>query len=113
MTTRKPGCSIAVMADRREVQRRYHANRVRRRREEFRERIRVFKSERGCIDCGIRDWRVLDFDHCGDKEFTIGAHSVKGYGWDRIQREIDKCDVRCANCHRIKTFERSRPRCAS
>jgi len=58
-----------------------------------------------CIDCGETDLIVLEFDHVrGDKldsvshlAFSVGA-SVK-----RIMEEIEKCDVRCANCHRRKT----------
>ena len=29
-----------------------------------------------------------------------------GLPWDRILQEIAKCDVRCANCHRIMTAAR-------
>jgi|TARA_Y100000034_G_scaffold46732_1_gene57633 hypothetical protein len=29
----------------------------------------------------------------------------QGYGWKIIKSEIDKCEVRCRNCHKIKTYE--------
>jgi hypothetical protein len=58
-----------------------------------------------CIDCGISDWRVLEFDHVrGKKEGNIG--SMKTSSITTIKEEIRKCEVRCANCHRIKTMER-------
>jgi hypothetical protein len=28
---------------------------------------------------------------------------AKGYAWDLIQNEIDKCEIVCACCHRIRT----------
>lgn len=71
----------------------------------IRELKKSIKEEKGCIDCGIRDWRVLDFDHRGDspKCFNI-SDSILNI--KKILLEIEKCDVRCANCHRIKTYER-------
>lgn len=58
-----------------------------------------------CVDCGNSDPRVLEFDH--KDEFTK-SHNVSEmfqYSWSRIMDEINKCDVRCANCHRIRTQE--------
>lgn len=59
-----------------------------------------------CIDCGNADVRVLEFDHRdeGAKRFNI-ADKLRAYAWERLLAEIEKCDVRCANCHRIRTAE--------
>ena len=56
-----------------------------------------------CVDCGETDPVVLDFDHQISKisnvsDFIKNRHSLKV-----IQKEIKKCEVRCANCHRKKT----------
>ena len=57
----------------------------------------------GCVDCGIKDVRVLDFDHVrGHKLANIGA--LRNIA--RLEAEAAKCEVRCANCHRIRTIER-------
>lgn len=60
-------------------------------------------SKHPCVDCGETDIVVLEFDHTRDKEDSI-AHAM-GYGWplEKLRREIDKCEVRRANCHRRKT----------
>lgn len=72
-----------------------------------RERVRAIKIERGCVDCGYNAHPdALDFDHRPGvvKLFNIAGGSKAG--WETILAEIEKCDVRCANCHRIKTAER-------
>lgn len=58
-----------------------------------------------CLDCGNSDWRVLEFDHRerDKKEFSIADCS--SYSIEKIQLEIDKCDIVCANCHNIRTIE--------
>jgi nitrate/TMAO reductase-like tetraheme cytochrome c subunit len=67
--------------------------------------IRAYKSEKGCIDCGIKDWRVLDFDHISDKKYCI-VHMIRDdRSLDAIFAEISKCVIRCRNCHQIKTME--------
>ena len=66
--------------------------------------LQIIKQEMGCVDCGYDANPVaLDFDHVrGEKLFGIGL-GVK-MGIKRLQAELDKCVVRCANCHRIRTF---------
>jgi hypothetical protein len=58
-----------------------------------------------CIDCGENDPVVLEFDHrdtvtkkANVSELVMGKSSLT-----KLQEEINKCDVRCANCHRRKT----------
>jgi hypothetical protein len=60
-----------------------------------------------CVDCGNNDIRVLEFDHVrGTKSGNISMMAKESRSWATIEAEIAKCEVRCANCHRIKTSER-------
>lgn len=57
-----------------------------------------------CVDCGEPDPVVLDFDHVDPKTklWTIGK-MLSRQASPAIEREIEKCVVRCANCHRMRT----------
>ena len=58
------------------------------------------------MDCGIKNVRVLEFDHVRGKKISgVGTMIQDNYGWSTIKKEIDKCEVRCRNCHRLRTFE--------
>ena len=51
-----------------------------------------------CVDCGESDPVVLEFDHIGDdKDCDVSLLMNKAYSVERVQSEIDKCEVRCAN----------------
>ena len=64
-------------------------------------------SSHPCIDCGQSNPLVLEFDHVRGKKVAAVSEMVAGqYSKQTILEEIEKCDVRCANCHRIKTAER-------
>jgi DNA-binding CsgD family transcriptional regulator len=60
-----------------------------------------------CIDCGNNDPRVLEFDHVRGNKMGHVSHGIKN-AWNltKLQDEIDKCEIRCCNCHRIATIER-------
>ena len=74
---------------------------------ELREIAQRIKAEKGCVDCNTKDVRVLDFDHRdpNTKLFTISAAIGRTKSKSAVLKEISKCDVRCANCHRIRTWE--------
>jgi hypothetical protein len=71
-----------------------------------REKLLNFLSDKKCKDCGEKDPIVLDFDHRSkDNKFKIVAKMLSGhYSWASVEKEIKKCDIRCANCHRRKTY---------
>ncbi|HXB15201.1 MAG TPA: hypothetical protein VNV44_05605 [Solirubrobacteraceae bacterium] len=64
-----------------------------------------FFREQPCVDCGESDPIVLEFDHVADKEFDVSA-GLRTHKWEAVLREIDKCEVVCANCHRRRTARR-------
>tara|TARA_B100001778_G_scaffold83127_1_gene67448 strand:+ start:65 stop:454 length:390 start_codon:yes stop_codon:yes gene_type:complete len=71
----------------------------------YRNIIWMYKKERGCCHCGVIDPRVLDFHHRDTKDFSIAEQSKRGYGKQRLLEEMEKCDILCANCHRIEHFQ--------
>jgi hypothetical protein len=56
-------------------------------------------------ECDESGPRVLEFHHVGEKDLEITRLISGGWSIARIQSEIDKCDVLCANCHRRITLE--------
>lgn len=68
--------------------------------------VDAYKLNSGCIVCGYNKSPVaLDFDHRvqSEKSFDIGSR-LANIGEKTLMNEISKCDVLCANCHRIKSF---------
>ena len=63
----------------------------------------------GCVDCGLvmpDHLYVFDFDHTkGDKVKNVSAWLTTGTE-DDLRAEIDRCEVVCANCHRIRSASR-------
>ena len=70
-----------------------------------RDLINKIKVERGCSICGYNAHSAaLDFNHVrGDKEFNVSQDPK--IALSRLLNEIDKCEILCANCHRIHTYE--------
>ena len=63
-----------------------------------------------CMDCDEKDFRVLQFDHLPKykKDLEVSTMAFSGYSLKSIQKEIDKCQIVCANCHSIRTYNRRR-----
>lgn len=55
-----------------------------------------------CYRCGYNKCsEALEFHHkdMKEKEFSISDRNIK-LNWEKIKKELDKCDLLCSNCHR-------------
>jgi hypothetical protein len=92
----------------------YYVDKAVRRRRAYREELhkRVFEyfSTHPCLDCGEADPIVLEFDHIeqSTKTAPISEMISEQRPWKVIMEEIEKCEVRCANCHRRRTAKQRR-----
>ncbi len=77
-----------------------------RQKQESKKRLVKIKQASGCVDCGENNHIVLDFDHLRDKKYNVSRMIHDGFSWAAIKKEIAKCEVVCANCHRIRTYLR-------
>ena len=76
-------------------------------RKNIEDEIRKIKMSTPCKDCGkIYHYCVMDFDHLIDKKFQISKATRSGWPLAIILAEIEKCELVCANCHRLRSFER-------
>lgn len=75
------------------------------RKQKLTDTVREYKRKKGCADCGITNPLVLDLDHRDPKEkvYAISELIRRGTAFVNLMVEIKKCDVVCANCHRIRT----------
>lgn len=57
-----------------------------------------------CTHCDLVSTHlcVYDFHHVDMNEKEADPGSLLHYSWTRIQKELDKCILLCANCHRIE-----------
>jgi hypothetical protein len=73
-----------------------------------RQKFREWKATQECKECGEKETCVLDLHHIDSstKDYSIGSMSVN-ISWTRLEKEISKCIVLCANCHRKLHFKLS------
>jgi hypothetical protein len=76
---------------------RYHDRNVRRKKE-ARDYVIKVKKNSVCEKCGEKRWWVLDFHHVDNKKEVISK--LLSHGIEIVKKEIKKCKILCANCHR-------------
>lgn len=106
LTRRQRGADDEPRLDQRRNVVRHSLRRLRRKKREV---IDAMK-DAPCADCGGRFHPVvMDFDHRDGEQklFNVSAAIPLGLSIDRIRAEVAKCDVVCANCHRMRTHRRA------
>lgn len=95
----------------------HRRQRLKSRKDKIREFIRDAKrlpdgSPRPCVDCGhpYKHFQ-MEFDHTrGRKDSCIAAVVNRGWAIGRLDAELQKCDLICVGCHRVRTASRCGPR---
>lgn len=75
-------------------------NKVTEYKRENRMRFAEYKATLLCVKCGESHPACLDFHHRDPLEKDFLLSDIRSRSLHSIQKEIDKCDVLCANCHR-------------
>lgn len=89
-----------------EAQKEKAARRKRDSRSTWRKAVQEYKQTRGCKDCGeMYPYWVLEFDHLEGKSFNV-SEVAKASSLEALMLEVSKCDVVCANCHRLRSHQR-------
>lgn len=70
------------------------------------EKLRLLKSV-PCADCKIQyPYYVMDFDHVNGEKLGDVSKFITNRQYQKAWDEIEKCEVVCSNCHRIRSWER-------
>jgi hypothetical protein len=64
--------------------------------------------DKPCADCKNKyPYYCMDFDHLtNNKKFNVSQLYRANRKKELLKEEIEKCELVCANCHRIRTFKR-------
>jgi len=86
----------------------YYLERNRRYRKAISGYINKIKEETPCTDCNKRyPYYVMDFDHLeGVSKVALVSYLCKQRSRLAMKKEMLKCEVVCANCHRARTHNR-------
>jgi len=61
-----------------------------------------------CSKCDLDDTVCLEFHHIDPKLKTYQIAKILHYNWNTIERELDKCELLCRNCH-IEEYDKEYP----
>lgn len=60
-----------------------------------------------CADCGgVFPYYVYDFHHRDPGEKEMQFNTLRRRSWEAIKAELDKCILLCANCHRVRHWDK-------
>jgi predicted nucleic-acid-binding Zn-ribbon protein len=72
---------------------------------EFRAEWQEYKATLSCTKCGFSHPAALDFHHEDPTKKEANIHRLLSNGqYDKLKKELKKCIVLCANCHRVHHY---------
>lgn len=84
-----------------------HYGKVKDQRIRLRAEINEYKENNPCVDCGQKyAGCVMDFDHVENNKLGGVSTLISTSGRNKVWEEIAKCELVCANCHRLRTHKR-------
>ncbi len=105
-------CGKALSKERYRTNKSQHRTQVKANKKRYIERnkqyVRELREAALCADCGENPhFAAMDFDHLDDKIDCVSSMVLTPVSMKKLKAEIDKCEIVCSNCHRIRTYERS------
>ena len=56
-----------------------------------------------CSRCGYNEhYAALQFHHVNPEEKDVGWNKLRLRSWEKIDAELEKCEILCANCHAVE-----------
>lgn len=74
----------------------------------YRRTIIEIKESVSCMDCGENyPYFMMDFDHRPEANKVSEVSKLSSFSsMGKLLEEIEKCDIVCANCHRLRSWLR-------
>ncbi len=73
---------------------------IRNKRQRFKQKAIKYLDSK-CKLCGYNKCiQALEFHHINPEEKEFKPADMARYSWKKVQKELDKCVLLCANCHR-------------
>jgi hypothetical protein len=59
-----------------------------------------------CNRCGKKFHHcIYEFHHLDPKKKDVNVSKLLNHSWETIKKEVDKCELLCASCHKIRHHE--------
>ena len=99
-------CKRLSIREHYQANKQYYLDKAKKSKEQGREITQSVRKQ-PCTDCKKEyPYYVMDFDHINPVNKVDNVGSMINSGLPALRREIAKCEVVCANCHRERTFQR-------
>lgn len=86
-----------------------YQNRGRKQRAEREAYVFQLKIQNPCVDCGENYHPCqMQYDHIGTDKVASVSDMIRNHTLARVKLEIAKCELVCANCHAMRTWQRKR-----